>query len=364
MFPKSYQSVAALFGVVAWLFGGSGCSGPAPVAKKWVSTTQGERLILRNGRLLDGRVVDVEIRGNTIVNVGRVDGPALDIKGMWLVPAFIDSHVHMSLYPASEQLAKAGIAGVVDLASPRVDKTRSTGRLFAIRSGPMLTVTRGYPTQSWGGGGYGQESDSKAEAVAAVDALLGQGSDIIKVALGANGLPVPWLDAVVAQAHRHKVKVVVHALGREEAGHAAESKADVLAHVPMEALDQATIEKWGERAVITTLAAFGGSAEAVENLRAMREQGAITLYGTDLGNSKYVGIHPDEIELMMAAGMDGEAILQSATSLPAAFWGFAHLGAIAPGKAASFMLLAEDPIADPLAVTRASHVYIDGIRLR
>ena len=114
--------------------------------------------------------------------------------------------------------------------------------------------------------------------------------------------------------------------------------------------------------MVTTLAAFGGSPGAIRNLRELREREALILYGTDLGNVQLAGIHPDEIQLMVSAGMDGAAIIASATSLPAEFWGFKYLGAIAPGKAASFMLLAENPLEDPLALTRPSHVYIDGVR--
>lgn len=313
--------------------------------------------------MLDGTKVSIEIRGHTITKVGEVMAPGVDISGMWLVPAFIDSHVHLDLLPAAEELTKSGVAGVVDLASPRVDNRSAAGKLFMKSSGPMITTVRGYPTQSWGKGGYGREVASKKAALAAVDALVKKGANVIKIAVGSNGMSESWAKAIVTRAHKkHEVKVVAHAVGSEEAAFAADAGVDALAHIPIESMDQETLDIIGEGAVITTLAAFGGSPGAIRNLRELREREAVILYGTDLGNSKFTGIHPDEIQMMIEAGMDAAAIIESATAAPAKFWGFKYLGAIEEGKAASFMLLDDNPLEDPLALTRPSHVYIDGIR--
>ncbi len=306
----------------------------------------------------------MEIRNNTIVAIGDLNKPGVDVGDLWIVPAFIDSHVHLSLLPATDELARAGVAGVIDMASPRIEQKAMVGRLFIRASGPMITMVRGYPTQGWGRGGYGRESSSKQQAVAICDQLIQGGANLIKIPVGANGLPAAWAQAVITRAHAHKIKVAVHALGSRDAATAADVGADVLAHVPLEQMDERALARWGYRTVITTLAAFGGRRGALGNLQRLRERGATILYGTDLSNSQYPGIHPDEIRLMMAAGMDAAAILESATSAPAEFWGFEHLGALAPGKAASFMLLAEDPGDDPLAFTRQAHVYIDGVRVR
>lgn len=342
-----------------------GCGGNVSTSETHARVYSEERaVVLRGAQLIDGSRVDVKIRGNMIVAVGTLNEPGIDVSALWLVPAFIDSHVHMTLRPAADKLAESGVAAVVDMASPRADGEPMRGRLFLKDSGPMITSRRGYPTQGWGRGGYGRECDSKVRAIRVVDELLEQGADIIKIPLGSNGLPAAWARDVVRRAHEREIKVVAHTLSRRGAMSAADVGADVLAHLPLEPMDAATLDSWGYRTVVTTMAAFGGSPGAIHNLRQLRERGALILYGTDLGNTRYPGIHPDEIRLMMVAGMDGEAILAAATSIPAAFWGFDELGAVEPGKAASFMLLAEDPKQDPLAFTRPSHVYIDGVRLR
>ena len=314
--------------------------------------------------MLDGSLVDLEIRGHTIVKVGEINAPGRDIEGMWLVPAFIDSHVHLSLFPGAEDLAKAGVAGVVDLASPRAGSKRNAGKLFMKDSGPMITAERGYPTQAWGRNGYGRECASEKAAVKAVDQLLEAGAEVIKIPIGPNGLPLSWAKKAIARAHKKKTKVAVHALGGDHAAEAAAVEADVLAHTPIEPMNEESLDAWGERAVITTLAAFGGGEAAQRNLQGLRDRGAVILYGTDLGNLQYAGIHPDEIGLLLEAGFDGAAIIEAGTRAPARFWGFKYLGEIAPGMAASFLLVEDNPLEDPMALTRPAHVYIDGIRMK
>ena len=87
------------------------------------------------------------------------------------------------------------------------------------------------------------------------------------------------------------------------------------------------------------------------------------LYGTDQGNTNPMGIMESELAAMAAAGMSPEQILAAGTSAPAAYWGLGDLGHIAPGYAASFLLLDEDPMVDPTALARPVQVYVDGVRL-
>ena len=47
-------------------------------------------------------------------------------------------------------------------------------------------------------------------------------------------------------------------------------------------------------AVVSTLAAFGGSPAAVDNLRRLHAAGATVLYGTDLGNTRDAGPSAEE----------------------------------------------------------------------
>jgi hypothetical protein len=60
------------------------------------------------------------------------------------------------------------------------------------------------------------------------------------------------------------------------------------------------------------------------------------------------------------AGLDPAAILASTSAEPAAYWGFSELGAIAVGKAASLLVLPDDPLSDPSALARPVAVYLHG----
>lgn len=287
-------------------------------------------------------------------------GPTIGLPGRWIVPAFIDSHVHLAYLPEGDALASGGIAGAVDLASPRSFLAEDHAPLRVLAAGPMVTAVGGYPTASWGRNGYGESCDSAGSCAALVDSVLDAGAGLIKLPVtDAPVLDDASLAGAVAEAHARGVKVVSHALYAEDAERAVTAGVDVLAHTPVETIDAGP---WAGRAVISTLAAFGGGATTVGNLAALRKAGATVLYGTDFGNTRAPGIDPDEIELMMAAGMDGAAIVAAGTSTPAAFWGFDTLGSLDAGKAGSFLVLDADPLVDPTTLGRPVQVWIDGAR--
>jgi imidazolonepropionase-like amidohydrolase len=278
-----------------------------------------------------------------------------------VVPALIDSHVHLAYYPVGGELRRAGVVAAVDLAAP-VDTLRPIGpadpRL--LESGPMITSVGGYPTQSWGANGYGRPVATAAEATRAVDELITAGAGVIKVPFESPWLADDVVRAVVQAAHRRGRLVVAHALDDAGAARAAALGTDGLAHTPVAPLSEGTVQAWRGRFVISTLRAFGGSATAVDNLRRLRAAGATVLYGTDLGNTRDAAIDAEELRLLGAAGLDGAAILAAATSAPAKIWGWPDLGQISAGARASFLVLDADPLGDPLVLARPREVWMDG----
>lgn len=168
--------------------------------------------------------------------------------------------------------------------------------------------------------------------------------------------------AVVARAHELGMRVAVHALGDADALRAARLGADVLAHTPVQALSDETLEAWRGRAVISTLAAFGATEETLRNLAALRARDVTVLYGTDLGNTRTPGIDPSELSLMREAGLEASAVIEAATRSPADYWGLSDLGRIEPGKAACLLLLPSDPTLDPRVLARPDVVWMDGER--
>ncbi|MES1178173.1 MAG: amidohydrolase family protein [Myxococcales bacterium] len=323
------------------------------------------RFVLRGGNVFGVGKQNLLIDGGKVVALGVADDAAervVNVSGRFIVAGFIDSHVHLAYYPdGAAELASNGIVAVLDLAAPLEALQVDHAPLRVLNAGPMLTAPAGYPLNSWGANGYGIEVATPAAGAAAVDTLLKAGVVAIKVPLTA----APTLDdatvkAVVAAAHAHGLKVYSHALEEQNAARAAADGVDVLAHTPTEALSESTLTAWQSRTVVSTLSAFGGSDTAVQNLRALRKRGARVLYGTDFGNTRGTGVQGPELTLLAAAGLDGTAIVEAGTSVPARFLGLSDLGSLAVGKRASFMVLSSDPTLDPQTLTQPLAVYVDG----
>jgi len=258
----------------------------------------------------------------------------------FLWPPMIDSHVHLAYWDVADQLAARGVLAAVDLSAPLEAIDRLRAAPITVRyAGPMLTRPGGYPLDSWGADGYGIGCDAIACVDAAVADLARRGASVIKLAMGKSGLAPQLVAPAVTAAHRAGLKVAVHALRDAEAALAAQAGCDLLAHTPVEPLSPATVRAWRGRAVISTLAAFGGGSATVENLRQLRAAGALVLYGTDLGNLRDAGPSAEEIELLRKAGLDDAAITEAMTVAPARYWKVGA-GAGLPGP---MLLLAGDP---------------------
>jgi imidazolonepropionase-like amidohydrolase len=248
----------------------------------------------------------------------------LDASGLWLVPAFIDAHVHLELVPGAPlALLASGVAAVLDLGAPERALPFPETPLLRVRfSGPLLTAPGGYPTQSWGRGGYGLELASAEEARAAVARLADKGARFAKLAFDPR---YPMLAPEVAraaadEAHRRGMLVAVHALDRDSIRRALDAGADVFAHAPLEPVPLPG--KW----VISTLRAFGGT---------VRGLGARVVYGTDLGNEGTApAIDAGELELLERDGVDP---LRAATVDAAELLGYPDLGRLAVGSMASLL---------------------------
>ncbi len=309
--------------------------------------------------------VDIELAGGSIVALGSdLDASgATEVAGdgHYLAPAFIDSHVHLAYLPRAADMARGGIAAAVDLASPVSFLDTLPDDLEVLASGPMITAEQGYPTQGWGAAGYGLEVSDAAGAEQAVADLVGAGARLVKLPVTSEPvLDDDTLAATVAAAHAVDLPVASHALGDESALRAAQAGADVLAHTPTEPLGAQSCALWSERAVISTLRAFGGSAAARENLAELHARGAVVLYGTDFGNTSTAGVDDQELALLAEAGFSPAEILAMGTTAPASFWGLEHLGSVEVGKDASLMLVSEDPLEDPSVLAAPDRVWIRG----
>lgn len=340
------------------------CAGRSPAPPETLTSDLSIQGVTVVGGAHDGQVLDVLVVGGLIsaMGPGLAGEGALQGQGRFLAPAFIDSHVHLAYLPQAAEMAAGGVAAAVDLAAPVGFLSQEHGGLRVLASGPMITAVGGYPTRSWGAGGYGLECADAAQAAAGVKSLHAQGARLIKLPItSAPVLDEEALRAAAEAARGLGLPVVSHALSDSEAALARAVGVDTLAHTPTEPLSELTLAAWADGAVISTLRAFGGSSSAVENLRALRAAGATVLYGTDFGNTRTPGIDGAELDLLAQAGLSPSEVLAAGTSVPAAVWGLDDLGAVEVGKAASFLLLAEDPRVDVGAWSTPVGVWVGGV---
>lgn len=247
-----------------------------------------------------------------------------------------------------------------------------------------------------------------------VQARVKEGSDYIKIVheTGVSlGMRLPSLsretiEAVIAAAHKHKKLAVVHVSSRETAQHAIASGADGLVHTwGDEVIDDAFVKLFVEKKafIIPTLTVLEGclgvasgksliddaglaacvspaiAAELSssfprrpnarikadvprENVRKLKAAGVPILAGTDApnpGTSHGISMHR-ELELLVDAGLTPAEALAAGTSVPAAKFGLADRGRIAPSLRADLFLVEGDPTADVKATRKIVGVWKNG----
>ena len=251
-----------------------------------------------------------------------------------MLPPLVDHHVHLMIVGA-DALADTAIAGILDLGAPLdlvAARRHRDGLPRADFAGTFLTAPGGYPVgRPWAIPGCAREIEPEhgsgrsalpSAAETAVSEQQAFGASVIKVALNADVGPVfdrATLDAIVRAAHERGLPVVAHVEGDGMTRVAVEAGVDALAHTPFtELVDDALIARavaLGQRWISTLFVTGYGSItpdseRAIDNLRRFRAAGGRVLYGTDLGNGDQpLGVNPEELALLAAAGLDAPALL-------------------------------------------------------
>jgi imidazolonepropionase-like amidohydrolase len=307
----------------------------------------------------------------TIARLGPVrevrlpDGlPVFGAPGRWIGPGIVDAHVHLA-FSGPDGMLRRGLVGVRDLGAPSAGARRwrtlarpPAGWPSVAVAGPMVTAPGGYPSATWGAGGFAAFVSSPESARAVVRDLVADGTDLVKLALEpAAGAPVPRpaeVRAVVDAAHEAGLPVTVHALTAEMVSRALDAGVDELSHVPTERLSEALVERIAEAgiAVVSTLQTFfseGRGAEAARNAAGLYRAGVPLLYGTDLGNTgTKPGVDPRELDRLAATGLGRLGALRAATEGAASAVGLrGRSGRLAEHEPAAVVMLAGDPLIEP-----------------
>jgi imidazolonepropionase-like amidohydrolase len=297
----------------------------------------------------------------------------------WICPGIIDAHVHLA-FGALDGMLRSGLVAVRDLGAPqaaanawRTGHRRPAGeRPVVAVSGPVITAPGGYPSRTWGAGGFATFVFSPANARQVVHRIAADGADVVKIALepGAGGWPVPEprvLRAVVEAAHDAGLAVVAHALQVEMVRRAVDAGVDELAHTPVERLPEALIERIATAgiAVVSTLQTFfsaGAGRAAAENAADLYAAGAQLRYGTDLGNEgTRAGVDPRELDRLADTGMGRLGALRAATEFAARAPGIRRrTGRLEVDKRAALVVLPGNPLDEPGVWRSPVAVVADG----
>lgn len=356
--------------------------------------------VLRRVRVYDGAgfgeptevVIDDGLIGTSTADAAEAPGAAavavVDGGNGYLVPGFIDTHVHLAGIETLEALAAHGVTTALDMGSPvpLVDSLRGLAGLTDIRSSGFGATS---PTSA-----HAARLQAGADCLVAtpVDAepfvarRVAQGADHIKIVIDLPGFEQATVDAIVAAAHRRDLLVVAHASRLDAVTMAQRAKVDVLTHVPLDrpvdSAQAASLTHAGAvvsptlvmmRAMVDRLAVAGRPGPSYEPARAslacLHAAGMPVACGTDANANPAVPASPpfgsslhDELELLVDAGLSPVEALNAATSVAARVFGLSDRGAIAPGLRADLVLLADDPTRDIRASRSIRDVWCGGVR--
>ena len=400
-------------------------------------TGDGSAPIERSAFLVQaGRFVRVGRQGE---NLAGPDVRRVDLTGKTVIPALIDAHSHIgymknltsgpqnytreNILDHLYRFAYFGVAASQAMGSDFGElpfqirnETRAGKHPDAAR---FLTAGRGLaPLEEI-------SHENMRHAAYVVTTVEGARADVQELARLQVPLIKTWVDtrggtiktltpdlygAIFDEAHKHGLRVAVHATGLREAKDLLRAGVDVFAHMVSDVDDEllALFKQHPRTTVLLALSAprrivsapwlnpphpliretvrpeqikrlqdrLGGqSAETVEQgrqawerlARGVRLLSAASVkigVGTDGGGQngdQFVGwtMHA-ELENMVVAGMTPAQVLVSATKNSAEILGLDDLGAVAPGKSADFVVLDANPLDDITNTRRISRVFLRG----
>lgn len=347
------------------------------------------RTALTNVRVFDGRELS---QPRTVVIDGGVIGTddsgaqVLDVAGAVLLPGLIDAHIHLHGRDTLEQLCSYGVTTGLDMGTwppELLASLRGVPGLTDIRSAGLPAIGVDGPHAMIPGGPAEGIVRDPQQARPFVAARVAEGADYLKIVAEAPGQGGPdqaSLDALVAAAHEHGKRVVVHAVTAAAFTMAVDAGADMVTHAPLDRpVDEADVTRMATQGMIAIptltmmegMAAARGAAAAyavaARSVTALHQAGVPILVGTDANAAPFApfqvphgeGLH-HELELLVDVGLSMAEVLRAATSLPAFHFGLHDRGAIEPGLRADLVLIEGDPLADIRATRNIRRIWCGG----
>lgn len=384
----------------------------APAAGAGVTAFTGARLIAGDGTVIDNATFTLGpdkhfgIVGATAAVTVPAGATKVDLTGLTVMPAIVDSHTHLSrerdaLVADLRHRAYFGVSAALSLGQD------NGADVFAVRKevipGAALyrLAGRGITAPEPGRTDIPYWVTTADEARAAVREQAALGVDIIKVwvddRLGKYPKLAPDIyGAAIDEAHKAGLRSIAHEYYLSDAKELVRRGIDAFAHGVRDmdiddefvALVKAhagfvVIPNLPERGVATDLSWLATAlppaqleplqAAAVDNPQAqaffaiqarnlarLSREGVTISMGTD-GNTPW-GPHL-EMEDMVATGMSPSDVIVSATRNSAAFLKLDDAGTVAAGKIGSFIVLEANPLDDITNTRKIRDVYLRGERV-
>jgi imidazolonepropionase-like amidohydrolase len=402
-----------------------GLAAAAVVAAPASAAGTGGSFVIRDVRIFDGRRVtergSVLVAGGRIVAAGAVPVAShqqvYDGRGRTLLPGLIDCHVH-SFEGSRADALRFGVTTELDmfndpalLADARRQRrsTAKTNQADLWSSGIGVTVPGGHPlTPDWDFPRLTADTDIEQF----VADRIAEGADYVKVIVEDGGPPprppLPTLSAeqleqVIAAAHKHHRRAVVHAEKLHLALTAVRSGADGLAHAFWDTdAGPADIDeiRRGGAFVVPTFSVVDWGVGATElladdrvapwlsgtqrylleqvppdrpgrpdflkigsaNVRRLHAAGVPILAGTDApirANTNGASMLT-ELSHLVRAGLSPCQAMAAATSVPAREFGLTDRGRIAPGLRADLLLVEGNPTTDITDLRAVAAIWKNG----